>query len=243
MSDDLDDMFANEGDCVSSALPQSSTLHNLRDARDLEDKQINALCYGTHQIQLQFEHTLLSSRMKSFELLRIQEECVRYHTSSCKSEVDEGRNLANALIAEYLADNQRAEHQSSKSTKSKQLTYSLIATVFSGQIAPPAPEATRRFVEHYFNEYQQMRQVTQNIYFPWQTFDRDVNKACVQLISHDKIEEFRAYMLGYIECIARLPYEQQTAQGQQCVKVAGAALGRHPFGSVFLKSVPFCQLS
>jgi hypothetical protein len=229
MDEDLDDYFASEG--AVAAVPTSSTVNNLKESKETEEKQINGFCWSVHQYYLQLECQLLKSRLKSFDLLRNEEESVRYHTVHCKADVDEGRSFVQELTAEYLADIQRASAQSSKN----KITYSLLSTVFSNQVAPPAPEATRKFVEAYYNDYLHVKTITQNIFFPWQTFDKDVLKACSKLLAADKIDECRAYFMGYMEAISRLPVDLQTTQGKQCMQVAGAALGRHPFGSAFTK--------
>ena len=230
MEDELEDMFNAEGGCIPVMVPATSMVTKLREAREMEDNQINTMSYNQHQSMLQLECNFLSKRLKSFELLRMQEECVRYHTLLSKSEADEGRALSSALISEFLSDSQRLHAQTKKA-----ISYVLISTVFSGQISPPAPEATRKFVETYLNEYQHTRKISQNIYFPWQSFDDGIFKACVQLLESGRVDDCRTYLLGYIEVIARVPVEEQTVQGRQCVTTAGSALGRHPFGSYFAK--------
>jgi hypothetical protein len=155
-----------------------------------------------HGYMHEYEKKHLATRAKSFELLRLSEDCSRYHNAECSRELKEGIELYNELFLEF--DRRRDE-----------IIYSY---------------SLRRYCEKYLAEYPQRRS-NNAVTFPWASYDESMEKNCIGLLSSKHITEARSYLIGYIEVLCRDPLDVISNQGKVTMESAGWTINRHPYGS------------
>lgn len=192
---------------VSFLMPTESSSNLIHSVTSQSRAQNELEIKSRHDFLMENEkrHVAIQLRSKSpFELLRLEEELLRYHSACVLKEVDEAHCLASQYLSEILDSGSR----------NSQKSYS-ISAVF-GESHSTAPEAA-----------------IYSILFPWQQLDRNVEQSCCTLLRESNFDGCRAYLIGYLECIARLPEHDQTPQGKIFNSSKGWLIGRHPFGYVF----------
>lgn len=97
--------------------------------------------------------------------------------------------------------------------------------------------AVRKLAQNFVNVYIPIKQKTQNVSYPWPTYDDDVQLSCLALMQQNEVAKCKAYMLGYLETVSRIPVADQSAQGKIFSNAIAWATGRHPYGSYFTKIV------
>lgn len=165
----------------------------------------NIAINAEHQQFLQLEKKIIEKRYTSFDLLRIEEECTNYHFNQSQLELKYGREIASDII--------------SKLNVSKSSTLSFHK---SGYI--------RRFLDSCFSEWNN-RKTGDNLTFPWQTYDEGMRQNCYNFLKNNKSSECRAYFIGYLEVICRVPSPSQSNQGKVTEQSAAWAINRHPYGT------------
>lgn len=98
-------------------------------------------------------------------------------------------------------------------------------------------DVIRKLAQNFVNIYIPLKQKTQNVSYPWPTYDDDVQLSCLQLMQRNETAKSRSYMLGYFETVSRIPIIDQSEQGKIFTNSIAWALGRHPFGTYFTKIV------
>jgi len=98
-------------------------------------------------------------------------------------------------------------------------------------------EAVRKVAQTFVNLYIPIKQKTQNVSYPWPTYDDDVQLSCLSLMQRNEVPKCKSYMLGYLETVCRIPVVDQSEQGKIFTNSIAWATGRHPFGSYFTKVV------
>jgi hypothetical protein len=242
-----------EGQANSSS--QSSTIRQQQQLyRPLIDPKIQHECLLGNE----FRHLSMCMQVNSkYELLRVQEECYRYHYQGQREEERESSALSVFVLAEIdeelnvVMQEKMNKHNNAAASAaaSKRLSTSTFNSLFNSSRSifdadTTQVSATRRFVDLYSTEYQNLRQhahahpnLHTNLYFPWHRFDADVLRACAHMLQTDELASCEIYLCGFIESVSRVPDECLSIQGKQCIAVAGVALGRHPFGSAFTKYI------
>lgn len=146
----------------------------------------------------------LEKRSKGYELLRLIEDCTKYHNSECSRELKLGDKLCEELISEFRHIDTDSPVNSTK---------------------------LRAFFENYLDELRQLK-LNNSVLFPWATYDESMEKNCLNVVQHYRLEECRSYLIGYMEVVTRVPRELFSSQGKLTYESAGWAVQRHPFGSV-----------
>lgn len=225
--DELEDIFDG---APLSYIPRESCQAFAKAAKAKEDIETDIYLNHTHERLKHQENRYLSTRAKSFELLRNQEESLRYHAILCAKEKSEGILYEGKLLDEILTEKAAGDNIFEQGLKQR-LALQLFKH-FNPDDTSQSQNATRSLIENYLGEFTESRDSTHTISFPWPRFDSDVEVSCLTLLRSNQIDQCRSYLIGYFECIGRLEINLQTEQGRIFTAKVGWALGRHPFGSV-----------
>jgi hypothetical protein len=217
-----DELF-DDGEAVPFDIPVTSCAAAIQRSRMREAEETKAMIQHQHDVLLEYEKQNLTAKAKQFELLRKQEECMRYHSLLAEKEVSDGRTLADRLVTNKSPEvGQKKQPQSSSPPSS----------------ATPSTEVIRQFLTNYMCVLDQSKKTNpSNAAFPWVNYDESVQLSCLQLLRDEKVDDCRSYLIGYMECVGRVPFHEQTNQGKVFTTSVAWALGRHPFGSMFAQFV------
>jgi hypothetical protein len=231
-----DELFGDELD--SFAIPTNSELRALQIAKEnenIERQKLHNFIKAQHNYLLTLENKLISNRYKSFELLRVQEECLRFHSQQAETEIQESEHLASLLLNQTLQSNQFESNP--KLSTPKTIQHKLLSIVFPDHapVSLSLEDATLQLIGNYLKSYTSLKKSNNNniILFPWGIYDDSVKSTCITWLQHRKLLECRSYLIGYIECIARIPFEEQSNQGKLFTTKVGSILSRHPFSKTF----------
>ena len=207
---DLEDLFSDSGGSHGFYMPTESVQTSHRRMRDAEGLGIRLFLQSKHDKLKDNEVKHKATRAKSFELLRLQEDCANFHEMLANRELSTGTSLEISLISEILIENSRREDIEDHHWVGRVG----FGPTFLHVKSPTTTEATRKVMEDYLAEYERMKDNPQTIEFPWPTWDKDVQVSCLRLLKENQTDQCRVYLTGFMECIGRVDLIDQTSQGK-----------------------------
>jgi hypothetical protein len=195
----------------SSCLPSPNI--KISDIQDEDDLKLQV--ENMHKFLLNHELTFIRSRHLSYvHLIQQEEEAAKHHELEGKKELEDGLKLASLVLDEISSE-----------TSINSPTNSIL-----------------NLINVYNDKYQNLKYGSNTFDFPWPSLDDNVRLQCSNLLMREvsspndkkrNKDTCRAYLLGYLECLGRLPEKEMSNQGREFSNRISHISGRHPFGRVF----------
>ena len=187
-------------------IPQNSVASSIEFANKKDDEDIPPYLLSLHNQILEYEYEKLRTRYKSYDLIKIEEECRGYHKYLSDKEGNEGKELANSLKVPLGPQSQ--------CQKALQVE-------------------AQKYLQNLDEKKRIPGNVIFNWPLYDDELQRQALALLCQSVNSENYINFRAIVFGYLECVCRISAADQSQQARVFSRDMAWAIGRHPYGSYF----------